>query len=655
MSSFKELGLEDAIVQAVEELGFTEPTPIQEQAIPQLLADKRDLLGLAQTGTGKTAAFGLPLVNVISKENRATQGLVIAPTRELANQIAKDLMAFAKYKFLRVVVVYGGASIQSQIQELRRGAQIIIATPGRLIDLIDRGEVRLGEVTNVVLDEADEMLNMGFITDIDKILDLTPAEKNTWLFSATMPKEIRGMASKYMTDPIEIKVGEANSTNVNIEHHYYAVKGRDKYVALKRIVDYYPGIFGIIFCRTKSETQRIADNLCKDGYSADALHGDLSQAQRDRVMKNYKNKNLQLLVATDVAARGIDVDNVTHVVQYGLPDDIESYTHRSGRTARAGKKGISLAIIDNRDLSKIRMIERKINDKFQRQEVPTGEEVCKRQLGKSLDKIKDVEVNEEKIQQYLPIIEEAFAELSKEDIIKKIASAEVNRFLSYYTQAPDLNVKDSEISRGMKEPYEGGGNPRSRRSSNEDRIFINMGRADGMKRKDILNLVVSATGIESRYIGDIDDKGAFSFFQVDKNETDKVITAFRNFEHNGKELRVEVTKSEPKRAGSGPRGRTNDRRGGTGGGFRNDRTSDRGGDRDRRSGGSREGGNREGGFRGSRDRDDRGGERSRDRGDRGDRSASRPARNTESKPENKEGNEGGKNLSDLFSEPSNYF
>lgn len=640
MSSFKELGLEDAIVQAVEELGFTEPTPIQEQAIPQLLADKKDLLGLAQTGTGKTAAFGLPLINVINKEKRTTQGLVIAPTRELANQIAKDLMAFAKYKFLRVVVVYGGASIQSQIQELRRGAQIIIATPGRLIDLIDRGEVRLGEVSNVVLDEADEMLNMGFITDIDKILDLTPAEKNTWLFSATMPKEIRKMADKYMTDPLEIKVGEANSTNVNIEHHFYAVKGRDKYIALKRIVDFYPGIFGIIFCRTKSETQRIADNLCKDGYNADALHGDLSQAQRDRVMKNYKNRNLQLLVATDVAARGIDVDNVTHVVQFGLPDDIESYTHRSGRTARAGKKGVSLAIIDNRDLSKIRMIERKINDKFQRKEVPTGEEVCQRQLGQSLDKIKEVEVNEEKIQQYLPIIEEAFAELSKEEIIKKIASAEVNKFLSYYNQAPDLNIKDSEISRGMKDSYEGG-NPRSRRSSNEDRIFINMGRADGMKRKDILNLVVSAAGIESRSIGDIDDKGAFSFFQVNKSETDKVISAFRNFEHNGKELRVEVTKSEPKRGG-GPRGR-NDRRGG---GFRNDRNDrDRGGDR-----GGRRGGNREGGFRGNRDRDDRG-------GNRGDRSTSRPApaaRNNDSRSD-KGGNEGERNLSDLFSEPSNYF
>lgn len=684
MSSFKELGLSQEIVQAVEELGYSEPTLIQNEAIPALLAKKQDMLGLAQTGTGKTAAFGLPLIDLVDKSKNVTQGLVIAPTRELANQIAKDLMGFSKYKFLRTVVVYGGASIQTQIEQIRKGAQIIIATPGRLMDLMERRVIQLDQVKYVVLDEADEMLNMGFVNDIDDILSQTPEDKSVWLFSATMPQEIKRISAKYMSNPLEITVGTRNSSNANISHQYYVTSGRDKYAALKRVVDSCPEIFGIIFCKTKSDTQKVSDTLCKEGYNADALHGDLSQAQRDRVMRNFKARQLQILVATDVAARGIDVDNVTHVVNYGLPEDIESYTHRSGRTARAGRQGISLAIIESRDFRKIAHLESKINTKFERMMIPSGEEVCEKQLEYSISKLKDVEVEESRISQFIPALLAAFEGLSKEDIIKKLATAELERFLSYYQKAPNLNVRDDEFRnisrdsrkrgsddfssrgrfdrRGGDRPERGGFRDRperggerserfergdradrpersseggfaSKRNSDEDRVFINVGRVDGLKRKDILKMLVDVSGIDERSIGDIDDKGTFSFVQLKKDKTEKVLHSFRDYDYDGKQIRIEVSKHEPRKGGNSAGYLDRPQR------PRPERSSDNGGARPSSSfGGDRRGGS-----------DDR---RSSDRG--GDRSSSRPSRN-ESFDNGSKRKENDLNLSDLFSEPGNYF
>jgi len=671
MSSFKELGLSQEIVQAVEELGYSEPTLIQNEAIPALLAKKQDMLGLAQTGTGKTAAFGLPLIDLIDKSKNVTQGLVIAPTRELANQIAKDLMGFSKYKFLRTVVVYGGASIQTQIEQIRKGAQIIIATPGRLMDLMERRVIQLDQVKYVVLDEADEMLNMGFVTDIDDILSQTPEDKSVWLFSATMPQEIKRISTKYMSNPLEITVGTRNSSNANISHQFYISSSRDKYAALKRVVDFSPAIFGIIFCKTKSETQKISDTLCKEGYNADALHGDLSQAQRDRVMRNFKARQLQILVATDVAARGIDVDNVTHVINYGLPEDIESYTHRSGRTARAGRQGISLAIIEARDFRKISHLESKINTKFERMLIPSGEEVCEKQLEYSISKLKDVEVDESRISQFVPALEAAFEGMSKEEIIKKIATAELERFLSYYQKAPNLNVRDDEFrnisrdsrkrgsddfsSRGRfdrrgERPERGSFRDRpergerserpersaeggfsSRRNSDEDRVFINVGRVDGLKRKDILKMLVDVSGIDERSIGDIDDKGTFSFVQLKKDKTEKVLHSFRNYDLDGKQIRIEVSKHEPRKGGNSAGYLDRPQR------PRPERSSENGGARPSSFGGDRRGGS-----------DDR---KSNERG--GDR-FNRSSRNDSFEGGSRR-KENDLNLSDLFSEPGNYF
>src|SRR5690606_26944460 len=445
MNPFLELGIRHEIVNAITELGFEKPSPIQEKAIPVLLTGNDDFVGLAQTGTGKTAAFGLPLLEQLDFSFNQPQALVLCPTRELCLQIAKDLEKYAKnLDNVHVVAVYGGANIGDQLRQIRRGVQIVVATPGRMLDIIGRNAIDFSNVRYVVLDEADEMLNMGFQEDINNILSETPDDKKTWLFSATMPKEVRRIAQNYMNDPKELTVGTKNTGNENIEHQYFMIKAKDKYAAFKRIVDYYPEIFGIVFCRTKIETQEIAEALIKDGYNADSLHGDLSQQQRDKVMKRYRERNLQLLIATDVAARGIDVNDVTHVINYSLPDETENYTHRSGRTARAGKTGISISLINVKEMSKIRHIEKIIGKEFIRKQVPQGTEVCEKQLLSLVDKVHNVEVHEDQITAFLPQIMESMQDLSKEEVIKKFASLECDRFMNYYQDAPDLNMEARE-------------------------------------------------------------------------------------------------------------------------------------------------------------------------------------------------------------------
>lgn len=575
MTTFKELGLDEQILQAITDLGFETPTPIQLKAIPHLLSTPEDMVGLAQTGTGKTAAFGLPICNMIDFHNAKPEALVICPTRELCLQITRDLQNFTKYKSgSNVVAIYGGASIENQLREMRGGVNIIVATPGRMVDMIERRRVSLDEIKFVVLDEADEMLNMGFKEDLDKILEQTPENKNTWLFSATMPNEVRRIAKNYMEKPFEITVGKENSSAENIEHQYYLVSARDRYLALKRIVDYYPEIFGIVFCRTKAETQDIAEKLIKDGYNADALHGDLSQAQRDYVMNRYRNRHLQILVATDVAARGIDVNSVTHVVNFNLPDDVESYTHRSGRTARAGKSGISLAIVTQKEFGRIREIERIINKRFTHKLVPNGDEVCEKQLFHLVKNIHDAAVNEEDIRDYLPPITEMLKDLTKEDLIKKMVSTDFNRFLDYYRDAPDLNVDNNKQRDGRREGREG-----SRGGEMSGRFFINIGDMDGLDKLELRDFVVHCTGLDKNDVGRIDVKDKFSFFEVEPRIAPMVMDAFQNKYYNHRKVRIEV--SEGRSGGGSSRGG----RGGYGGG--DDRGGFRGGSGRRNGGGDR--------------------------------------------------------------------
>jgi ATP-dependent RNA helicase DeaD len=533
MRSFNELGVGEKALKAITELGFEQPTPIQEQAIPVLISDQKDFVGLAQTGTGKTAAFGLPLIELVDFLRPTTQALVLAPTRELCVQISKDMLNFGKYHpTANIVAVYGGASIDTQIRQIKKGAQIIVATPGRLIDLINKRAIRLETIRYVVLDEADEMLNMGFQEDIDEILSHTPKEKKVWLFSATMPSEVRSIAANYMHDPFELTVGRKNESAENIEHNYYVVHERDRYAVLKRILDAEPEIFGIIFCRTKIDTQRIAENLIKDGYNADALHGDLSQQQRDKVMARYRNRTLQMLVATDVAARGIDVNDVTHVIHYNLPDEPENYTHRSGRTARAGKSGVSVALVNTRELDKIRQIERKINRKFHLSKIPTAVDVCEQQLMKLMKKIHSVEVNEKGIAKYLPSIYEELQDLEKEDLIKRMVSIEFNRFLDYYRNAPDLNVDIAHKGRtGSGESYR----------SSAPRMFINLGSVDGFDRDNMLEYVMDMTGATKSQVGRIDIKGVYSFVEMEDAVLPKAMESFKGEIFNGRKVRVEIS------------------------------------------------------------------------------------------------------------------
>lgn len=585
--TFKDLGLRSQVVKAVTDMGFEQPTPIQTEAIPHLLKAKSDFVGLAQTGTGKTAAFGLPLVNRITENKKSPVGLIICPTRELCLQIAKDIENYAKYDPIKVEAVYGGSDIVRQIKKLRDGVAIVVATPGRLVDLIKRKAIRLEEVEVVVLDEADEMLNMGFKEDLDLILDQTPVEKSTWLFSATMPNEVAKIAKMYMTDPLEVSIGNKNEGNKNIDHIYFSVKERDRYEALKRLIDFNPKIFGLVFCRTRIETQQVAEKLGKDGYNAEALHGDLSQAQRDRVMARFRSRSIQLLVATDVAARGIDVDDISHVINYNLPDEVENYTHRSGRTARAGNTGESIVLINTREKYKINQIEKIIGQKFTFGVIPEPEVICALQLESMIDRVKKTTVNEDAIAPFIPHILEDLKDFSKEDVVKMFVSDEFNRFLDYYKKAGNLNAKpeaggerdSGRPSRGRREGTDEG----------KQRFFVSLGTKDGLNAGALLRLLCDNTGLNSSAIGRIDLMPAFSFFDADKDQTEMILRKMEDASYEGKNMSIEKTeqKSGGSRDGRRGGGRSGGRSGG--GGFKG------------RSGGRSGGGSRSS-FGGNRDR-----------------------------------------------------
>lgn len=539
MKTFEELGVNEAIRSAILELGFEHPMPVQEEVIPYLLGENNDVIALAQTGTGKTAAYGIPVLQKTDATKKATQALILSPTRELCLQIADDLKGFGKYiDGLHVVAVYGGASIITQIHELKHGAQIIVATPGRLIDLMERGVVKLENVRNVVLDEADEMLNMGFSDSINTIFEAVPADRNTLLFSATMSKEIEKIAKSYLTDYKEIVVGSRNEGAESVNHIYYLVNAKDKYLALKRIADFYPHIFAIIFCRTKIETQEVADKLIKDGYNAEALHGDLSQQQRDLTMQKFRQHTVQLLVATDVAARGLDVDDLTHVINYGLPDDVENYTHRSGRTGRAGKKGTSISIIHTREKSKVRNIEKIIGKDFVDGELPSPEEICKKQLYKVMDDIMKTDVDEEQIEPYMKEIDRQFEYIDKEDIIKKMVTITFGRFLDYYKNAPQI-LKPSSKRNERPERAERGasGNRRPRKAeAGFRRLFINLGKQDGFYPGEIMQFMNHH--IHGRQeVGHIDLLQRFSYIEVPKADAEKVMRALNGISYKGREVR----------------------------------------------------------------------------------------------------------------------
>ena len=538
---FKELGLRDEIITAVDELGFEEAMPIQEKSIPFIKNESKDLVALAQTGTGKTAAFGLPILDSIDENLRATQALVIAPTRELCVQISNDLKNFSKHiKGMKIVPVYGGENIITQLRQLDVTPQIVVATPGRLIDLMKRKKVDLSGIRYLVLDEADEMLNMGFKEDIETILESTPESRRTFLFSATMPKDVEEMSRNYMGEREQITIGTKNSGNENVEHVYYMVQAKDRYLALKRIVDMNPDIYAIIFCRTRQETQEVAEKLMKDGYNADALHGDLSQAQRDAVMQKFRIKHLQILVATDVAARGLDVSDLTHVINYNLPDDIESYTHRSGRTGRAKKKGVSIAIIHTKEKHRIKSIERIIKREFIRKDVPNGMDICKKQLFHLINRMENVEVNSEQIDPLLPEIFSKLEYLDKEEIIKKFVSLEFNRFLEYYKDARDLNVKET--------PKEGGnGNGgKKKKSGRKTRLKMNLGERDRITPKRLLGIINDTVGDKTISINDIEITQRYTFFDVFDDQKGKIMNAFADTD-----LEISEAKGSRSKGGNG--------------------------------------------------------------------------------------------------------
>ena len=557
MKTFEELGVSPEIRKAIEEMGYENPMPVQEEVIPYLLGENNDVVALAQTGTGKTAAFGLPLLQQIDVKNRVPQSLILCPTRELCLQIAGDPNDYSKYiDGLKVLPVYGGSSIDSQIRSLKRGVHIIVATPGRLLDLMERKTVSLSTVHNIVMDEADEMLNMGFTDSINAILADVPKERNTLLFSATMSPEIARISKNYLQNAKEITIGRKNESTSNVKHVAYTVQAKDKYAALKRIVDYYPQIYGIIFCRTRKETQEIADKLMQEGYNADSLHGELSQAQRDAVMQKFRIRNLQLLVATDVAARGLDVDDLTHVINYGLPDDTESYTHRSGRTGRAGKTGTSIAIINLREKGKLREIERIIGKKFIAGEMPTGKQICEKQLIKVIDELEKVKVNEEEITDFMPEIYRKLEWLSKEDLIKRMVSHEFNRFLDYYRDREEIETPTDSRERNTRDSRERG----SRKAApGFTRLFINLGKMDSFFPSELISLLNSNTRGRIE-LGRIDLMKNFSFFEVEEKEAQNVVKALNRANWNGRKVSVEVAGEE---AGEGRRGSGSaERRGG---------------------------------------------------------------------------------------------
>ncbi|MCF6348126.1 MAG: DEAD/DEAH box helicase [Flavobacteriaceae bacterium] len=553
MSLFKELGLSQAITNALTDLGYEQPTTIQEKAIPQILSSQDDVKAFAQTGTGKTAAFSLPILEQIDSKSKNTQAIILSPTRELAIQIGKNIQEFSKnLSNINVITVYGGASIEDQIRGLKKGAHIVVGTPGRTVDLIKRKQLKLENIKWVVLDEADEMLNMGFKEDLDQVLKVTPQDKQTLLFSATFPREVDAIAKNYMHNPVEIDAGKRNVGADKVSHEYYLVSERNRYPSLKRLADVNPNIYGIVFCRTRRETKDIAAKLIDDGYNADALHGDLSQAQRDIVMEKFRAKHLQLLIATDVAARGLDVTDLTHVINYKLPDQTENYTHRSGRTGRAGKEGISIALISNKEKGKLRPIERKIGKTFIQKQVPNGKEICEKQLFKLIEKVKDVEVNDEQINPYLEGIYAQLKDIDHDELIKRFVSIEFNQFLSYYEGAEDLNGDDSR---------------ERRRSSDENftRFYINLGKMDRLNPAKLMGLINEHLNKNDVEIGQIEILKSFSFFEIDKAYADKVVDAFRNAEFDGRAVIVEVTtKPKQRRNRSKRRFGSGERRGGNG-------------------------------------------------------------------------------------------
>ncbi|MGB5229457.1 MAG: DEAD/DEAH box helicase [Eudoraea sp.] len=593
MTKFEALGLNSALLNAVTDLGFETPSEVQEKSIPLLLEDEIDLVALAQTGTGKTAAFGFPLIQKIDSQSRTTQGLILSPTRELCLQITKEIQLYSKYvKGLNTVAIYGGASITDQARQIKRGAQIVVATPGRMKDMIGRGIIDISKLDYCILDEADEMLNMGFYEDIKDILSNTPKDKSTWLFSATMPREVATIAKKFMHNPKEITVGTKNSGVDTVQHEYYVVGGRDRYSALKRLSDSNPGIFSVVFCRTKRDTQRVAEKLIEDGYNAGALHGDLSQNQRDLVMNSFRKKQIQMLVATDVAARGIDVDDITHVINYQLPDEIETYTHRSGRTGRAGKSGISMVIVTRSELRKIHAIEKKIQQKFIAKKIPTGIEICEIQLYHLANKIRTTEINEE-VSNYLPAINDVLEGLDRDELIQKIVSVEFTRFFNYYNKTKDLN--SSEPDRGEKRK-----DRNSDFSSNGSvRYFINVGERDGYDWMSLKDFLKDTLQLGKDDLFKVDVKESFSFFNTEAALKDQILETFTDFKIKGRFVNVEVSNSP-----EGGGGRRRDR------GPRKSRDSRDSRDRDRGRGkkgegsfsksGSRRSGSKQGSSSGNR-------------------------------------------------------
>jgi len=606
--TFEALGLRNEVLQSIKELGYTEPTPIQEQAIPHLLQEESDFVGLAQTGTGKTAAFGLPLLSRIEPGQLYPSAVIICPTRELCLQISNDLKIFGKYLNASVVSVYGGVDIKKQITDIRKGVDIIVATPGRLMDLMNRKVIKLNEIEFVVLDEADEMLNMGFKEDIDDILKYTPDTKSVWLFSATMPKEVAAIAANYMSEPLEVSIGHKYQGNENIHHIYYMVYEKDRYPALKRLIDFNPEIYGLIFCRTKNETANVAQKLSRDGYNAEPLHGDLSQGMRDMVMARFRSKEVQLLVATDVAARGLDVDSISHVIHYNLPDDIENYTHRSGRTARAGKKGESLCLLTQKELFKVKGIERQMRTDFTKGVIPNAEEICQVQLKKLVEKVTSTAIREKEIQPFLPAMLSHFQDLSKEEVIKLFVSAEFNRFIEYYERAGDLNASErAEKGMGSKADRFGErGTGERRRDENKTRFFVNLGKRDGLNVGGLLRVVCDTTGLKSGNVGRIDIMASFSFFDTDNEHVDKVLKKLNGAEFEGHPISVEV--SAGGKGGSASSGRRS-----SGGG---DRKFGGGGDRKFGGGGARSAGGGDRKFGGGGERKSGGGGSRSSSGDR---------------------------------------
>lgn len=553
MASFEELGLNEQLLKAVKDLGYENPTTIQEKAIPVLLSGTKDFIGLAQTGTGKTAAFGLPLLQLVSIEDKYPQALIVCPTRELCIQIVSEIELFKKQiRGVSVVAVYGGASIGTQIRDIKRGVQLVVATPGRLIDLIERKAINLEAIKYVVLDEADEMLNMGFQDDIEFILQNTPKREATWLFSATMPAEIRKVSKRYMKEPLEVTVGKANTGNKNIDHQYYVTSAQHRYETLKRLIDFNPGIYGLIFTRTKLDAQDIAEKLTREGYDIDALHGDLTQQQRDKVMGQFRDKSLQLLIATDVAARGIDVQGITHVINYELPDDIEVYTHRSGRTGRAGNTGISMSIVHMREMYRLRQIEKIVQQPFNRMDIPAGKDVCRKQFFFFMDKMLQADISHGDYASYMPMLVEKFADISKEEVLQRVAALEFDRFLKYYENAEDLNLRERDNSRERR-PIRGNerrgdfddrGKGRSRQpeqgnsSGDYTRLFVNLGSKDGFYKASFLQFILDMSDLRKDVLGKIDMKEMNSWIEIDSSSAKQMIRSLDGKNYKGRRIRM---------------------------------------------------------------------------------------------------------------------